>query len=197
MAVDTAAVMELRKRTGVGLSDCQRALAHAKGDLGAAVTYLRQQGAIKAAKKIAERTAREGVVAAYLHAGGRVGALVEINCETDFVARTAEFQRFAHEIAMHVAAADPEYLNPEAVPPEVIAQEQAVYQAQLARAGQPAAVAGKIITGKLQQFYRERCLLQQAFIKDERATVQQMVEEQVAKLGEKVVIRRFVRFAVG
>lgn len=197
MAIAIALIMELRRRTGVGLSDCQRALEHSHGDLNAAVAYLRQQGALKTAKKIAERTAGEGVVAAYVHAGGRVGTLVEINCETDFVARNEDFRQFAHDIAMQVAAANPQYVSADAVPPEVIAQEQAMYRAQIAQSGKPAAVAEKIIAGKLQQFYRENCLLQQPFIKDDSRTVQQVLEEQVAKLGEKVVIRKFSRFEIG
>lgn len=197
MAIATALIMELRRRTGLGLSDCQRALEHSHGDLDAAVAYLRTQGALKAAKKIAERTAGEGIVAAYVHAGGRVGTLVEINCETDFVARNEDFVRFGHDIAMQVAAANPQYVSASAVPPAVVAQEQAIYRAQIATSGKPAAVAEKIMAGKLQQFYRENCLLEQAFIKDDQRTVQQVLEELVSKLGEKVVIRRFSRFAIG
>lgn len=197
MAIDTTMIMELRRRTGVGLTDCQRALAHSGGDFDGAIAYLRKLGALKAAKKLAERSAHEGVVAAYIHAGGRVGAMVEVNCETDFVARNVEFQTFARELAMHVAASNPQFLNAQSVPADVLANERGVYQAQIEKSGKPAALAEKIIAGKLQQFYRENCLLEQAFVKDETRTVQQVVEEQVAKLGEKIVVGRFARFQVG
>lgn len=197
MAVDTALIVELRKRTGVGLADCQRALERSHGDPDLAVVVLRELGALKAGKIIAERTASHGVVAAYLHAGGRVGAMVEVNCETDFVARNDEFRQFAHDLAMHVAAASPAYLEAQTVPPDVIARERALSLAHVASSEQRPELAEKIIAGNLQQFYREHCLLQQAYIKDDQRTVQQLVEAMVAKLGEKVVIRRFARYQIG
>ncbi|MDO8559917.1 MAG: translation elongation factor Ts [bacterium] len=197
MGVDTALIVELRKRTGVGFADCQRALEKSQGDLDKAVVVLREMGALKAAKKLAERTANQGVVAAYIHAGGRVGAMVEINCETDFVARNDEFKQFAYDLAMHVAAAAPAYLSPETVPAEAVAREREIYLVQVRQAGKPPELAEKIVSGKLQQFYRENCLLQQAYIKDDSRTVQQLLEAMVAKLGEKVVIGRFTRYQIG
>ena len=196
MGIDTSQIVKLRQRTGVGFADCQRALEHCGGDLERAIIYLREQGALKATKKTAERTADEGIVATYVHADGRLGAMVEVNCETDFVARNPEFQQFAHDLAMQVAAANPQYVRSTDVPAEVVAREREIYLAQLKGSGKPPAIAEKIVAGKLDQFYREQCLLQQPFIKDDQITIQQLVEEQVVKLGEKVAVKRFVRFQV-
>ncbi len=194
--MDTKRILELRRRTGVGFADCQRALEHARGDLEAAVTFLRQQGSLKAAKKISERTAAQGVIAAYVHAGGTIGAMAEVKCETDFVARNQDFLQFAHAVAMHVAAADPQYLAAADVPAEMVERERAIYREQTRQAGKSAAVAEKIVAGKLEQFFKDHCLLEQPYIKDETRTVRQLVEEQVAKLGEKIAITRFARFHI-
>lgn len=196
MGIDTSKVVELRKRTGIGVSDCQKALEQSQGDMDKAIEFLRKQGALKAAKKMAERTARQGIISAYQHAGGRVGTMVEINCETDFVARNESFQAFAHDIAMHIAASNPQYLGRADVPADVVAHERAIYLEQVQKSGKPQNIAEKIVTGKLEQFYRDNCLLEQAFIKDDSRTVQQMVEEQVQKIGEKIVISRFARFQI-
>lgn len=212
MAIETKQIITLRRRTGVGLADCVRALEQTHGDLEAAVVYLREQGTLNVAKKFGHRTAGQGVVAAYVHAGGQVGALVVVRCETDFVARNADFLQFAHTVAMQVAAAHPLYLSPTDVPAEMVEQERAIYREQIRQSGKPTAagaataagatavqpdhLAEKIVAGKLEQFYRQTCLLQQAYIKDETRTVQAVVAEQAAKLGEKIVIEQFVRFQI-
>lgn len=197
MSIDTSKVVELRRKTGIGVSDCQKALEYGQGDMAKAIEFLRRQGTLKAAKKIAERTARQGIVAVYQHAGGRVGAMVEVNCETDFVARNEGFLAFAHDVAMHIAALNPQYLSRADVPADVVNHERAIFLAQVKATGKPANITEKIVTGKLEQFYRETCLLEQPFIKDDHRTVQQMVEEQVQKIGEKIVISHFARFQVG
>ena len=196
MGIDTSKVVELRRRTGIGVSDCQKALEQSRGDMEQAIDFLRKQGALKAAKKMAERTAQQGIVSVYQHAGGRVGTMVEVNCETDFGARNDSFQAFAHDVAMHIAASSPQYVSRMDVPADVVNHERAIYVEQVQKSGKPANIAEKIVVGKLEQFYRENCLLEQPFIKDDRRTVQQMLEEQVQKIGEKIVISRFARFQV-
>lgn len=181
-------LIKLRQSTGAGLSDCQDALAESGGDFGKATEILRKKGAVKAAKKSAEKTAREGLVGCYIHANGKVGALIQVNCETDFVARNQEFKDLVHDLAMQVAAAEPEYLKPEDIPAEALAQ--------LKSEGKSQAVADKIIAGKLQKFYSEVCLLNQPFIKDDKITVKELVASKIAKTGEKIEVMRFVRFNV-
>jgi elongation factor Ts len=194
--VNAGQVRELRDKTGAGIMDCKKALADSGGDLEKAVVYLRERGLAAAAKRSA-RAASEGMVASYIHAGGRIGVLVEINCETDFVARTPEFQALAKDLAMQVAAAHPHYLAREEVPAAAIEAERTIYRAQVAAAGKPAAVIDKIVDGKMEKFFADNCLLEQPFIKDPQRSVGQLVTDAVATLGENVVVRRFARFQLG
>lgn len=186
-------IKKLRETTGAGMMDAKRALEEAVGDMARAVTLLRQRGQVAAAKK-ASREAREGLVEAYIH-GGRVGVLVEVNCETDFVARTPDFREFAHNLALQIAAVRPQYVSPEGVPNSVIDAEKLVYSE--ATKGKPAEVAEKILSGKVEKFYAEVCLVKQPFIRDADVTIEQMLVDLVAKLGENIVIRRFERFELG
>lgn len=196
MKITTEMVKDLRQATGAGVLDCKKALEAAGGDMKKAVTFLREKGLAAAAKK-AHRTAKEGLIEAYIHAGGRIGALIELNCETDFVARTEEFRQLAHDLAMQVVAAKPVYLSPEDVPAEVLEAEKAIYRAQAEKEGKPAHVIDKIVEGKLEKFYQEVCLLKQPFIKDEDLTVQDLLTQMIAKVGENIVVRRFARFELG
>jgi elongation factor Ts len=189
-------VKELRQTTGSGILDCKKALEHSEGDLDKAIEYLREKGLAKAAGK-AGRATREGLIEAYVHAGSRVASLVEVNCESDFVARTEEFQGLAHNLAMQVVASRPQYVTPEDIPEAVLEQEKSIYRAQMADAGKPPHVIDKIVEGKLNKFYEEACLMKQPFIKDDDKTVEQLTLEMIAKLGENIVIRRFVRFELG
>jgi elongation factor Ts len=196
LKITTANVKELREATGAGVLDCKKALQETDGDFDKAVEYLRQKGLAAAAKR-ASRAANEGTIGSYVHAGSRVAALVEVNCETDFVARTDDFLALAHDLAMQVVAAKPKYLVPEDIPAEVIEAEKEIYRAQMEDSGKPEHVIDKIVEGKLQKYYQEVCLVQQPFIKDEGLTVQDVVTQVAAKLGENVVVRRFVRFELG
>ncbi len=189
-------VKELREETGAGVLDCKNALQETDGDFDKAVEYLRQKGLAAAAKR-ADRVANEGTIGNYVHAGSRVAALVEVNCETDFVANTDDFLALAHDLAMQVVAAKPRYLLPEDIPAEVIEAEKGNYRAQLEDSGKPEHVVDKIVEGKLQKYYQEVCLMQQPFIKDEGLIVQDLVAQMAAKLGENIVVRRFVRFELG
>lgn len=189
-------VKALRERTGAGVLDCKRALEETGGDLEEATRLLRQRGLAIAAKK-AGRLAEEGLVEAYIHAGGRLGALVEINCETDFVARTEEFQRIAHDLAMQVVASNPHYLRPEDVPPEVIEEKKRLFLSELEAQNKPEHLWERIVEGKLERYYDQVCLLRQPFIKDEGLTVEEVITEGIAKLGENIVIRRFARYELG
>jgi elongation factor Ts len=189
-------VKELRDRTGAGFSDCRAALIEAEGDLEQAMGVLRKKGHAAAAKK-AQRATSEGLVSCYIHAGGKIGVLVEINCESDFVARTEDFQRLCHDVAMHIAALDPRYLRREEVTQEVLDRKLDSYREEAKAAGKPEAVIEKIVTGKMEKFYEENCLYEQHFIKDEGMTIKELVDQAVAKLGENVAIRRFSRFKVG
>jgi elongation factor Ts len=194
--ITTQMVKDLREATGAGVLDCKQALQASNGDLEKSIEYLREKGVAAAAKR-ATREAKEGLIGSYIHAGSRVGALVEVNCETDFVARTPDFQELAHDLAMQVVAAKPLYLRPEDVPTEVLEKEKSVYRAQVQDSGKPAHVVERIVEGKLQKFYEETCLFQQPFIKDSAITVGELVQQKNALLGENVVVRRFVRFEVG
>ncbi|HEY66578.1 MAG TPA: translation elongation factor Ts [Caldilineae bacterium] len=189
-------IKELRAKTGAGVLDCRNALQETDGDFDKAVELLRQKGLAIAAKK-ASRETREGTIASYVHTGARVAALVEVNCETDFVARTPEFQQLAKDLAMQVVATRPLYVRPEDIPAEVIEREKESYRAQLADSGKPEHIIDRIIAGKLEKFYDEVCLLRQPFIKNEEMTVQDLITDAIARLGENIVVRRFVRYELG
>lgn len=195
-AITAQQVKELRQQTGAGVLDCKEALEVSEGDVEKAVVYLREKGMAAAAKR-AHREAEEGLIGSYIHAGSKVAALVEVNCETDFVAHTDEFQELAHDLAMQVVAAKPLYLRTEDVPAEVLAEEKAVYRAQMADSGKPAEIIERIVEGKLKKYYEETCLLEQPFIKDSSITVAELVKQKNALLGENIVIRRFARLEVG
>jgi len=189
-------VKELRERTGAGVVDCQKALAESGGDVEKAIVFLREKGLAAAAKR-AGRTAAQGLVNAYIHGGGKIGVLVEVNCETDFVARTDEFQRLVKDIAMQVAATNPRYVRRDEVSEAERDRERSIYRAQTAQSGKPAAVVERIVEGKLEKFYSEACLLEQPFIRDPAKTVEQLVKDAVARTGENIVVRRFARFQFG
>ena len=189
-------VKELRERTSAGFSDCRAALVEAGGDIEKAIAVLRKKGQAAAAKK-AQREASEGLVGSYIHAGGKIGVIVEVNCESDFVARTEAFQHLCHEIAMHIAALDPRYVRREEVTQEMLDKEREIYRAQAKATGKPDAVIEKIVAGKMEKFYEENCLCEQHFIRDESVTINEMITQAIAKLGENISVRRFVRFKVG
>jgi len=194
--VSASAVKDLREKTGAGMMDCKKALAETGGDVQKAIDYLRQKGLAAAAKK-ADRVAADGAVGAYVHPGGKIGVLVEINCETDFVARTAEFQSLLKDVAMQVAAANPRYLRREEVPAAELDKEKAIYRQQALETGKPEKVVDKIVEGKIERFYSEACLLEQAFIKDPDKKVTDIVNESIGRLGENIQIRRFSRYHLG
>ncbi len=197
MAEITAAmVKELRDRTGAGMMDCKKALVETGGDMEKAIEKLREMG-LASAKKKAGRVAKEGKVYAYIHAGGKIGVLVEINCETDFVANTDDFTNLCKDIAMQIAASDPLYVSREDVPEEVIEKEKQIQKEQLRAQGKPENVLDKIVEGKINKYFEEVCLLEQPFIKDTSIKVRNLVENAIAKLGENIVVRRFARFKVG
>jgi elongation factor Ts len=196
MEITASMVRELRERTGAGMMDCKSALAEASGNMETAIDVLRTKGIAKAAKK-AGRTTGEGVVSSYIHAGGKVGVLLEVNCETDFVARTEDFLSLVKDIAMHIAAADPKFVRREEVTAEVLERERAIYKEQALQSGKPANVVDKIVDGKVEKFYGESVLLEQPFVKDPDKTINELVAERVAKVGENIQVRRFARFKVG
>ncbi len=194
--ITAAQVKELRDKTNAPMMDCKNALAEAKGDIEAAIVVLRKKGVATAAKK-ATRATSEGSVTSYIHAGGKIGVLLEVNCESDFVARTDDFKGLVHDIAMHVAATDPRFIRKEDVTPEAFEREKDIFRAQAAATGKPPAVVEKIVEGKMGKFYEEVCLLEQPFIKDQTMTVHQLIAAVVGKLGENISVRRFARFKVG
>jgi elongation factor Ts len=196
MEITAAVVKELREKTGAGMMDCKKALGETGGDLDKAVDYLRQKGLAAAAKK-ADRVAADGSVAAYVHPGGKIGVLVEINCETDFVARTAEFQGLLKDIAMQVAAANPRYVRRDDVPSGELEREKSIYRQQAVETGKPANVVDKIVEGKMERFYSEICLMEQSFIKDPDKKVNDVMNDAVARLGENIRVRRFARYHLG
>ena len=196
VSIPAQQVKELRERTSAGFSDCRAALLEAGGDLELAINILRKKGQAAAQKK-AQREATEGLIGSYIHAGGKIGVIVEVNCESDFVARTEDFQRLCHELAMHVAALDPRFVSREEVTPEILEREREIYREQAKATGKPEAVIEKIVGGKMEKFYEENCLYEQHFIKDEGMTVKELVDQSIAKLGENITIRRFSRFKVG
>jgi len=194
--VSAAEVKKLRDRTGAGMMDCKRALEEAGGDMDKAVDILREKGLAKAAKK-ADRVTTEGLVTSYIHGNGKIGVLVEVNCETDFVARNDEFKTLCHDIAMQIAASNPQYVSRDDVPEEVVDKERAILKAQAMNEGKPENIAEKIVEGRLEKFYEETCLLEQPFIKDTDKSVQDVVNEYIAKLGENITVRRFARYVLG
>ena len=194
--IDAKLVKELREKSGAPMGDCLKALQEAKGDMEDAFVVLRKRGMASAAKK-ASRTTNEGAVGTYIHAGGKIGVLVELNCESDFVARTPEFQELLRDIAMHIAATDPRYVRKEDVTAEDLDREKDVYRAQAAATGKPANIIEKMLEGKLSKFYEEVCLLEQPFIKEQTQTIAQIIATKVGKLGENISVRRFARFKVG
>jgi elongation factor Ts len=196
MEVSAAAIKDLREKTGAGFMDCKKALAECAGDADAAVDYLRRKGLAAAAKK-AGRAAAEGSVGAYIHAGGKIGVLVELNCETDFVARTPEFQTLLKDLAMQIAAGNPKYITKDDVPPAEIDREREIYRSQSLDSKKPETVIAKIVDGKVGRYYSEVCLLDQPFIKDPDKKVSDLIQEAIARLQENIVVRRFVRYHLG
>ena len=194
--ISAALVKQLRDITGAGMMECKAALTEAKGNIEEATTILRKRGLAQATKK-AGRSTNEGLIGSYIHMGGRIGVLVEINCESDFVARTEDFQNLAREVAMHVAAANPQYVRREDVPADVLEREKSIYRAQMEGQNKPAPVIEKIVEGKLGSFFEQVCLLDQPSIRDPKVTIGQAVQAAIAKLGENISIARFVRFKVG
>ena len=195
-AITAQMVKELRQETGAGVLDCKEALVTSNGDFAQAAAYLREKGMAAAAKR-ATREATEGLIGSYIHAGSRVAALVEVNCESDFVADTDQFQGLAHDLAMQIVAAKPLYLTPEEVPASVVEEERANFRAEMKDSGKPERILDKIVEGKLKKYYEEICLMEQPFIKDTAITVRELVQQQNALLGENIVVRRFVRFEIG
>lgn len=196
MAISAQDVKKLRDRTGAGMMDCKRALEETEGDMEAAIDFLRSRGAAKVAKR-AEKAANEGTIGHYVHFGGKIGVLVELNCETDFVAKTDEFQGLARDLAMHVAAARPLAVSVEDLPDDVVERERQVYAEQARQEGKPEEIQEKIVEGRLKKFYQESVLLEQAFVKDTDKTVQELVTEVSATTGEKIEVARFARLEVG
>ena len=194
--ISATAVKELRDRTGAGMMDCKKALGEAQGNLDEAIKLLRKAGAAKAEKR-ADRATGEGRIASYIHAGDKIGVLVELNCETDFVARTDEFKQLGRDIAMHVAAANPRFVSRDEVDEKTLATEREIFRAQSAKEGKPEAMLDKIVEGRLGKFFQEACLLEQPFVKNPDITIEKLIQEKVAALGEVVRVRRFVRLALG
>jgi translation elongation factor Ts/translation elongation factor Ts len=194
--ISAALVKELRERTGAGMMDCKKALTEVNGDIDKAVDFLREKGLAAAAKK-AGRIAAEGLVESYIHGAGRIGVLLEINCETDFVAKTEDFKTLARDIAMQVAASKPEFVRREEVSGEIIAKEKEILAAQAANEGKPEKIIQKMVEGRIEKYYKEVCLLEQPYIKDPDMTVQQLITGKIAKIGENISVRRFVRYELG
>lgn len=196
MNITSAMVKELRDKTGAGIMDCKDALNTSAGDVEKAIDFLRKKG-MSAATKRSSKAAKDGVVAQYIHMGGKIGVLVEVNCETDFVAKTEHFQQMAKDLAMHVAAANPLYVKPDEIPEDVIDREKEIYKSQALAEKKPEKIWDKIIEGKLKKYYEDVCLLNQKFIKDTDITVETLVNNMIAKTGENIIIRRFARFQLG
>lgn len=195
-AITASMVKELRERTGAGMMDCKKALNETQGDVEKAIDFLREKGLAAAAKK-AGRVAAEGIVESYIHMGGKIGVMLELNCETDFVAKTDDFKALAHDIAMHIAAAKPRYVRRDEVPAEEIAHEQEIMRAQALEEGKPEKMLDRILEGRTNKFFAEICVLEQAFVKDPDVTIEQLITERVSKIGEKIDLRRFARFEMG
>jgi len=196
MEISADAIKELRQRTGVGFMDCKKALLECAGNINEAIDFLRKKGLAKAAKRAGRETA-EGLITSYIHPGGKIGVLVDINCETDFVARTKDFQTLAKDIAMHIAAMNPSAISREDVPLEIIEKEKEILRAEAATSGKPEKVVDKIVEGRLEKFFAEQCLLEQAYIKNPDITVKDFMSDTIAKLGENIIVRRFTRYQLG
>ncbi|MGD8276473.1 MAG: translation elongation factor Ts [Gemmatimonadota bacterium] len=196
MTISAGVVKELRERTGAGMMECKKALQDTAGDMEKAVDLLRSRGAAKAAKR-SGREAREGAVSSYIHMGGKVGVLIEVNCETDFVARNEEFQGLVHELAMHIAAMNPLAVSADEIPQDVVERERAVFTEKVKNDGKPEHLWGKIVDGMMKKFFQENTLLDQPWVRDSDKTIAQVVQEAAAKTGENIVVRRFARFALG
>lgn len=196
MVISAERVKELREKTGAGVMDCKTALTASEGDLEKAIDYLRQKGLSDAAKR-SGRTASEGSIASYIHPGGKIGVLIEVNCESDFVARTEDFQGLVKDLSMHIAAANPQYLRREDVPEAVIEREKNIYLAQAKEGGKPERIVERIVQGKMEKFFQDVCLLEQGFVKEPDMAVGELISSKVAKLGENIVIRRFQRYQLG
>lgn len=194
--VSAAQVKELRDKTGAGMMDCKAALVDSQGDMEKAVERLREKGLAAAAKK-AGRATGEGIVEAYIHAGGKIGVLVEVNCETDFVAKNQQFQELAHDLALQIAASNPSYVSREDIPEEMVEKEKELLHKQALQEGKPENVVTRIVEGRMEKFFSENCLLEQSYIRDDERTVQEFLAEHVAAMGENINVRRFVRFVVG
>ena len=196
MAITAKLVSDLRSRTGAGIMDCKKALTETNGNIDEAIQKLREQG-LKASEIKGGRATEEGLIVSYIHPGSRVGTLIELNCETDFVARTEQFQELGKEIAMQVAAAKPKYLKPEDVPAEDLETEKSILKAQAEQEGKPAHIAERMVEGRISKFYSETCLLQQSYIRDADKTIESLVKDAIAQLGENIVIKRFVLYVLG
>jgi elongation factor Ts len=196
MAITTEQIKELREATSAGILDCRKALESANGDFDKAVDYLREKGLAKAAKR-SDREASEGVLELYSHGNGRVGVMVEVNCETDFVARSETFRKFAHEVALQIAAAAPSYVRKEDVPANVLEHEREIARARTLEEGKPAQVVERIVDGRIEKYFDEACLLRQPYIRDEQVTIEKLLAQHIGSIGENIVIRRFVRWEVG
>ncbi|MGH7230653.1 MAG: translation elongation factor Ts [Nitrospiraceae bacterium] len=196
MAGNSMLVKELREKTGAGILDCQHALSETGNDIEKAIEYLRQKG-LAAAQKKAGRETNEGTISAYIHPGNRIGVLVEVNCETDFVARNDEFQAFVKDLALQIAASSPAFVKREDVPGDLLEKEKAIYLAQAKEMGKPEPAWAKIVQGKLEKFYQESCLLEQVFIKDPTVTIKDLIAQKIAKIGENIGVRRFTRYQLG
>ncbi len=196
MEISATMVKELREKSGAGIMDCKEALAASDGSIESAIDFLRKKG-LQAADKRSSRATSEGVVHSYIHGGGRLGVLVEVNCETDFVARTDDFQELCRDLGMQIAASNPQYVSPEEVPAEAVARERDILTEQAKQSGRPDNVIEKIVEGRLQKYYQETCLLEQPFVKDSDKTVNDVVRDHIAKLGENITVARFARFVLG
>ena len=196
MAISMDLVKELREKTGAGMLDCKNALEKANGDINKAVELLREKG-LSVAQKRSSKVASQGAIGSYIHMNGKIGVLLEVNCETDFVANTEDFQNFLHEVAMQIAAANPKYVRREEVPEDIIAKEKEIYTKQLEEQKKPPQVIEKIVAGKIEKFYEEVCLMDQPYIRDDKKKINDLLKELVAKLGENIVVRRFARFQLG
>ena len=194
--ISAAMVKELRQATGSGIMDCKKVLAEADGDMDKAIELLRKKGLAKAAKR-AGRSTSEGIIYSYIHTGAKLGVLLEINCESDFVAKTEDFEEFAKNIAMHIAASNPAGLNPEDVDPVVVEKEREIYKAQMLEEGKPENIIDKIVEGKVEKFYKDVCLMSQPYVKDPQKTITDILKETIGKIGENIQIRRFARFQIG
>ena len=196
MEINALMVKDLREKTGAGMMDCKKALVESKGNIDDAVDYLRKKGLSKASKK-AGRAVKEGLVGSYIHQGGKIGVLLEINCETDFVAKTEDFQNLLKDVSMQIAATDPSYVKRDDIPEDVLSKEKELYRAQVMESGKPEHIADKIVEGKMEKYFGEICLLEQTFVKDPNVSIQDLVNSCIARLGENLVIRRFARFEIG